>query len=157
MQPSFNNWYEKKMYATPALTEETEWVEQFLKEISTVAVVGVSRNKTKDSYFVARYLQRAGYDIIPVNPTADEILGKPAHADLRSIDKPVDVVNMFLRPDFISEAVDQALELNPKCIWLQLGTGSHEGLEDKISQSGARLIQKRCMKVDHQFLIRDRS
>ena len=157
MQTSFNSWYDRKMYATPELAEETRWVEQFLNGIHKIAVVGVSRKTTKDSYYVARYLQRAGYQIIPVNPTADKILGEPAHADLRSIKGSVDVVNMFLRPDHVAEAVDQALELNPRCIWLQLGTGSHAGLVDRISQYGIRLIQNRCMKVDHQFLIRDRN
>ena len=156
MQPSFNNWYNSKMYATPHLAEETRWVASFLEDANSVVVVGISRKPTKDSYYVGRYLQRAGYQIVPVNPTADAILGEKAYPDIRSINKNVDVVDIFLRPEFIPEAVEQALELNPRCIWLQLGTGSHPELESLIEEAGAKLIQNRCIKVDHQFLIRDK-
>ena len=155
MQSSFSNWYHRKMFATPALAEETRWVGQLLPDISTVAIVGISRKQTKDSYYVGRYLQRAGYNIIPVNPTADELLGEPAYSDLSSIQEPVDVVDIFLRPEHIEAAVDQALALRPRCIWLQLGTGTHNLPQERLHKHGARLIQNRCIKVDHQFLIRD--
>lgn len=154
MKPSFNNWYDSKMYATPELAEETEWIESFLTQISTIAIVGISRNRNKDSYYVGRYMQRAGYNIIPVNPTADEILGETAYPDLVSVNQRVDVVDIFLRPEHISDAVDQALKLQPRCIWLQLGTGTHPELEDQLSKTGIKMIQNRCIKVDHQFLIR---
>ncbi len=156
MRNTFSGWYEKKMRATPELSEETDKIETQLDNIKTIAIVGISRNKHKDSYFVGRYLQNAGYNIIPVNPGADEILGNMAYPDLKSIPVDIDAVDVFIKPEHISKVVDQALEIDPKIIWLQLGTGNHPEEVEKANKKGVMLIQNRCMKVDHQFLIRDR-
>ena len=144
------------MRATPELSAETDAIESYLDKIKTIAIVGISRNKHKDSHFVGRYLNNAGYTIIPVNPGADEILGEKAYSDLRSIPKKVDAVDVFIKPEHVSQVVDQALEINPKIIWLQLGTGDHPEEVKKAEEVGVKMIQNRCMKVDHQFLIRDR-
>jgi len=154
LRSTFNDWYDKKMRATTKLSNETDEVEQLLEEIQTIAIVGISRNQHKDSHYVGRYLQNAGYKIIPVNPGADEILGEKAWPDLKSIPEEVDVVDIFIRPDYIPKVVDQALEIDPKVIWLQLGTGEHPEQKKKAEKAGKKLIQNRCMKVDHQFLIR---
>lgn len=144
------------MRATPELSAETDRAEQTLAEASTIAVVGLSRSFHKDSQFVARYLKNAGYTIVPVNPSADEILGEKAYPDLRSIPFAVDVVDVFLPPEIIGEAVDQVLELDPKprAIWLQLGTGKQPDQIEKVNGSGIEIYENRCIKVDHQFLIR---
>ena len=110
------------MRATEELSAETDLAEELLEEISTIAVVGLSRSFHKDSQFVARYLQNAGYKIVPVNPGADEILGEQAYPDLKSIPFEVGAVDVFLPPKILPQAVDQALEIEPKAIWLQLGT-----------------------------------
>ena len=144
------------MRATPELTEETDRIEEFLDDIKSIAIVGISRNRHKDSYYVGSYLKRAGYKIYPVNPGADEILGLKAYPDLNSIPDPVDAVDIFIKPEFVAEIVDQALELNPKIIWLQLGVGSHPKQVEIAKEQGITLVQNRCIKVDHQFLIRDR-
>jgi predicted CoA-binding protein len=123
MKSTFNNWYDKKMRATDELSAETDRAEKLLEDISTIAVVGLSRSFHKDSQFVARYLQNAGYKIVPVNPGADEILGEKAYSDLHSIPFDIDAVDVFLPPKLLPKAVDQALEIKPKAIWLQLGTG----------------------------------
>lgn len=156
MKSTFNNWYDKKMRATDELNAETNRAEETLGDISTIAIVGLSRSFHKDSQFVARYLQNAGYNIVPVNPNADEILGKKAYPDLKSIPHSVEVVDVFLPPDHIHKAVDQALELDPKprAIWLQLGTGEQPEEIKKVKGSGIELYENRCIKVDHQFLIR---
>ena len=156
MKSTFNNWYDKKMRATEALNIETNRAEETLDNISTIAIVGLSRSFHKDSQFVARYLQNAGYDIVPVNPNANEILGKTAYPDLTSIPHPIDVVDVFLPPEHIHKAVDQALELNPKprAIWLQLGTGEQPEEIKKVEGTGIEIYENRCIKVDHQFLIR---
>ncbi|WP_199535470.1 CoA-binding protein [Rhodohalobacter sp. SW132] len=156
MRSTFNSWYEKKMRATPELSEETDTIENWLDNIKTIAIVGISRNRYKDSHFVGRYLQNAGYNIIPVNPGADEILGNKAYPDLKSIPETVDAVDVFISPDYVPEVVNQALEIDPKVIWLQLGTGDHPDEKQKAEEAGTLLVQNRCMKVDHQFLIRDR-
>lgn len=143
------------MFATPELAEETNWIKSVLPEIQTIAIVGLSSNPHKDSHYVGRYLQKEGYKIIPVNPGADEILGEKSYKDLSSLPEKPDVVNVFIRPDFVPAVVEQALETQTPLIWLQLGTGEHPDLEKEVAEKGSRLIQKRCIKVDHQFLIRD--
>ena len=154
MKSTFNNWYDKKMRANEELSAETDRAEELLEEISVIAVVGLSRSFHKDSQFVARYLQNAGYKIVPVNPGADEILGEKAYPDLKSIPFEVDAVDIFLPPELLPEAVDQALEINPKAIWLQLGTGENPKEKAKAKEAGIPLFENRCIKVDHQFLIR---
>lgn len=142
------------MRADEELSAETDQAEELLEEIATIAVVGLSRSFHKDSQFVARYLQNAGYTIIPVNPGADEILGEKAYPDLESIPFEVDAVDIFLPPELISEAVDQAINIEPKGIWLQLGTGPNPKEKQKAELAGIPLFENRCIKVDHQFLIR---
>lgn len=157
MKSTFNNWYESKMRANPELSEETDRAGQLLEEIESVAIVGISRNRHKDSHYVGRYLQNAGYRIVPVNPGADEILGEQAYADLSEIPHPVDVVDIFIRPEHIAKVVDDAIKIHPKAIWLQLGTGTHNEVGEKVKEAGIEFYQNRCMKVDHQFLIRDKN
>lgn len=154
MEPVFRTWYERKMLATPELVEETRVVENILRTIKTIAIVGISKNEHKDSHYVGRYLQRAGYRIIPVNPTASAILGERCYPDLASVPFPVDVVDIFRKPEEAVAVVEQALLLHPTVVWLQLGVGTHEEAVRKATEAGCILIQNRCMKVDHQFLIR---
>lgn len=156
MRTTFNNWYDKKMRATEELSAETDRAEETLSAISTIAIIGLSRSFHKDSQFVGRYLQNAGYTIVPVNPNANGILGEKAYPDLKSIPFPVEAVDVFLAPDIIPEAVEQALKLDPqpRAIWLQLGTGENPEAAKKVNGSGVELYQNRCIKVDHQFLIR---
>ncbi len=154
MKTTFNNWYDTKMYATPELVEETARVEQILENVRVIAIVGISKNPQKDSHFVGRYLQKAGYTIVPVNPTASDILGETTYPDLKSIPFPVDVVDIFRKPEDVPATVYEALSIGAKIVWLQLGTGTHEELKTIVKEQGSELIQNRCIKVDHQFLIR---
>jgi len=154
MKSTFNNWYDKKMRATEELSAETDRAEELLDKISTIAIVGLSRSFHEDSQFIGRYLQNAGYTIVPVNPGADEILGEKAYPDLESIPFGVDAVDVFLPPKIIPAAVDQAISIQPKGIWLQLGTGKNPGEKTKAEEAGIPLFENRCIKVDHQFLIR---
>lgn len=157
MRNTFNSWYDKKMRATPELSEETDTIEHWLDNIKNIAIVGISRNRHKDSHFVGRYLQKAGYNVIPVNPGADEILGNKAYSDLKSVPDKIDAVDVFVKPEYVTEVVEQALGVNPKIIWLQLGVGEHPKEVEKAQNRGVMMVQNRCMKVDHQFLIRDRN
>lgn len=154
MRKTYNDWYLKKMRATEELSRETDQVEQLLEKVQTIAIVGISRNRHRDSQYVARYLQNAGYKIVPVNPAADEILGEKSYPDLQSIPFPVDVVDIFRRPEDIPDVINEALSINPKVIWLQLGTGTHPEERKKVESENITFVQKRCIKVDHQFLIR---
>lgn len=154
MKSTFGNWYEKKMLATDELAEETKQIKSLLGEVQHIAIVGISKNETKDSNFVGRYLKKAGYKIYPVNPTATEILGEICYPDLKSIPVPVDVVDVFRKPEDIPTVVEEAFEIQPRVIWLQLGTGEHPQLKETSESKGIRFVQKRCIKADHQFLIR---
>ncbi|HEX6982886.1 MAG TPA: CoA-binding protein [Balneolaceae bacterium] len=159
MRSTFTDWYNHKMRSTEELKAETTRAEKTLGEISSIAIIGLSRSFYKDSQFVGRYLQNAGYQIVPVNPGADEILGEKAYSDLQSIPFPVDVVDVFLPPKVISKAVDQALKLSyqPRAIWLQLGTGKHPEEVEKVKKTGIEIYENRCIKADHQFLIRPKN
>ncbi len=157
MKSTFSSWYFKKVYATPSLKKETDWVQSFLPGEKTIAVVGLSRNIHKDSYYVARYLKYAGNQIVPVNPVADEILSEKSYSSLTSIPFPVDIINVFVRPEGIPAVVDQALQTSAQVVWIQPGTGHHPEQEARLAAAGKRLIQQRCLKADHQFLVRDLS
>jgi predicted CoA-binding protein len=157
MKTTFNSWYDTKMYATPELAAETARVEQLLEQIRVIAIVGISKNPQKDSHFVGRYLQKAGYTIVPVNPGATEILGETCYPDLASIPFPVDAVDIFRKPEDVPATIHEALAIGARLVWLQLGTGSHEEHIPTVKEHGAELIQNRCMKVDHQFLIRPKT
>ncbi|MTI87125.1 MAG: CoA-binding protein [Balneolaceae bacterium] len=157
MKGTFNNWYTTKTQATEELARESREIETLLENIRAIAIVGISRNPHRDSQYVGKYLKSAGYKVVPVNPAADTILGEKSYPNLQSIPFSIDVVDIFRRPKDIPAVVDEALSINPKAIWLQLGTGSHPKLQKKVESAGSRLIQKRCIKVDHQFLIRPKN
>ena len=144
------------MRSTPQLSEETDRVQELLKEIKTIAIVGISRNRHKDSRYVGSYLKRAGYKIIPVNPNADTILGETSYPDLESIPENVDAVDVFLPEEWMPEIIEQSIPLEPRAIWLQLGTGKHPEKAGFAKNKNLMIVQNRCMKVDHQFLVRDK-
>lgn len=154
MEPTYRDWYEKKNYATEELARETEVALNILKETKKIAVVGLSKDRHKDSQFVARYLQNAGITIVPVNPTADEIMGEKVYKSVKDIPFEVDVIDVFLKPELIPAFIDDALSLKPKAIWLQLGTGKQPEAVEKAKLAEIPLFENRCIKVDHQFLIR---
>ncbi len=145
------------MFATDDLANETNTIANWLGSVKNIAIVGISKNPTKVSYFVGKYLKKAGYTIFPVNPTADEILGEKCYASLGDIPVKIDVVNGFRRPEDIPTVFEEAINLSPSAIWLQLGTGTHPELDKRSKELGITFVQKRCIKADHQFLIRDKS
>ncbi len=113
-----------------------------------VAIVGLSGNELRASNFVGRYLERNGYEVIPVNPREDSILGKKSYASLTEIPGPVDTVDVFRQPGAVSEIAHDAVSIGAKCLWLQFGVISEEGAEIAESR-GLEVIMDRCMKVEH--------
>ncbi|MHA1453943.1 MAG: CoA-binding protein [Promethearchaeota archaeon] len=97
-----------------------------LNESKTIAVVGMSKNPEKAAHRIPKYLKDAGYKVIPVNPTAKEILGEKAYAKLEDIPEQVDIVDVFRPSEHTPEVVKSAVKLNPKLIWLQLGISNKE-------------------------------
>jgi predicted CoA-binding protein len=116
----------------------------------TIALVGASPNWNRPSYFVMRYLQRKGFRVIPVNPRAlgETILGETVYPDLESIPVPVDVVDVFRRPDEVPEIARSAVQIGAKVLWLQLGIRSPEG-GTLAGLAGLTFIEDHCMKIEY--------
>ncbi len=113
-----------------------------------VAIVGLSSNELRASNFVGFYLQRHGYQIVPVNPRETEILGEKSYPSLLDIPEPVDVVDVFRDPAAVPEIATQAVEIGAKALWLQFGVISEEGI--RIAEAGGLdVIVDRCIKIEH--------
>ena len=116
-----------------------------------IAVVGLSDDPSRPSYGVARYLQSVGKQIIPVNPNCDQVLGEKCYPTLEAIPDPVDVVDVFRRPQFCADVARSAVAIGAKGVWLQSGIVSEEA-EQVAREVGIDFVQDRCMKVDHMFM-----
>jgi predicted CoA-binding protein len=113
-----------------------------------VAIVGLSDNELRASNFVGRYLLMHGYEVIPVNPTAEDILGQACYASLTDIPGPVDTVDVFRKPDAVPDIARDAVAIGAKCLWLQYNVISDEGAA--IAEAGGvDVVMDRCMKVEH--------
>jgi predicted CoA-binding protein len=113
-------------------------LKQLLTDLHTIAVVGISTNPGKDSHMVAAYLKKHGYRIIPVNPGADDVLGEKSYPDLRSIPEPVDIVDVFRRPEFLPEIAEQAVAIQAKVLWMQKGISNEEAA--RIAKQGGLTV-----------------
>jgi len=120
-------------------------------EMKRIAVVGLSSDPSRPSYDVARYLQRQGYTIIPVNPKETEVLGEKSYPTLSDIPEPPDVVDVFRRPEYVGEIVDEAIKVGAKAVWLQLGVINEEAAR-KAREAGLLVVMDRCMKIEHHML-----
>jgi len=113
-----------------------------------VAIVGLSTNELRASNFVGRYLMYHGYEVVPVNPRAELILGQKSYARLTEIPEPVDIVDVFRQPDAVPEIAADAVSIGAECLWLQFGVISTVGAE--IAKAGGLdVVMDRCMKVEH--------
>jgi uncharacterized protein len=130
---------------------DNELLKDILIPARTIAVVGLSRSSGKESHVVARYLQGQGYRIIPVNPSAEELLGEKSYPDLLSIPESVDIVNIFRPSSAVMPIALQAVEINSGSIWMQVGIVHHEAAR-LAAQAGLRVVMDRCIMVDHQKL-----
>lgn len=130
--------------------------DQMMKDIllsaKTIASVGLSSNQEKESYWIVLYLKEQGYRIIPVNPTADEILGEKAYPDLESIPEKIDVVQVFRKPEDVPPVVDSAIKVGAKVVWMQEGI-VHEGAAQKAREAGLQVVMDACMRMTHRRLI----
>ena len=119
-----------------------------LRAARTVAIVGLSKDPLRPSNFIGFYLKRHGYTIVPVNPRETEILGEKSYPSLKDIPFPVDVVDVFRRPDAVPDIARAAVAIGATALWLQFGVISPEGA--RIAEDGGlAVIMDRCMKVEH--------
>ncbi len=117
-----------------------------------VAVVGISRDPSKEAHIVPRYLMEKGYNIIPVNPFADEILGKKVYKSLKDLDESIDIVDVFRPSEHVYDVVKDAIEHgNVKVIWLQLGIYNKEAIEE-ATRHGMKVVYNRCMMQEYKRL-----
>ena len=119
--------------------------------LSHVAVVGMSKNDNKAAHYVPKYLSENGFDIIPVNPTTDEILGKKCYPSISDVDGDIDIVDVFRPSDLVLPVVEDAIKKNPKVIWLQEGIHNPEA-EEMARKKGIKVVFNRCMLAEHQRL-----
>ncbi len=133
------------------LTADGE-IRELLKTSRTIAVVGLSDNPSRASNRVSRYMKREGYTIIPVNPGINEALGARAYPDLKSVPGPVDIVNIFRRPEFIPDIVDAAIAVKAKAVWMQLGIILDEAAR-RASDAGLQVVMDQCIMVEHSRLL----
>jgi predicted CoA-binding protein len=120
-------------------------------EGKTIAVVGLSSDPMRPSYGVAAYLQRQGHRIIPVNPNEREVLGEPAYPTLRDIPVPVDVVDVFRRPEYVPAIVDDAIAIGAPVLWLQFDV-VHPDAAHRAQAAGLAVVMDRCLKIEHARL-----
>ena len=124
---------------------------RILTDYKRVAIVGLSDDWSRPSNFAAKYLLDHGFEVIPVNPKYDEILGQKCYPDLRDIPAPVDVVDLFQRVERVPPFVDQAIEIGARVVWLQLGI-VHEESAQKARDAGLEVVMDRCMKIEYARL-----
>jgi uncharacterized protein len=122
--------------------------ERILESARTIAVVGLSADPGRPSHGVARYLQRAGYRIIPVNPNVDGVLGERAYPSLRELTDPVDVVEVFRRSEFVGPIVDDAIAIRARAVWLQDGV-IDEAAAERARAAGLDVVMDDCMMRRH--------
>jgi predicted CoA-binding protein len=121
-----------------------------LKQVSTIAVVGLSANWYRPSYFAAKYMQEHGYRIIPVNPAYEnqEILGERCYARLSDIPEKIDLVDCFRKSETIEPLAQEAIHIGAKVLWLQLGV-ENEKAEVLAKAAGLEVVRDRCVKIEH--------
>lgn len=124
-------------------------IADILHNTKTIAVVGLSDNPLRPSHGVAAYMQAHGYRIIPVNPRISEALGEKAYSSLLDVPDKIDLVNIFRRPQFVEEIVDQAIHLKVPGVWMQEEV-IHEKAAHKARQEGLFVVMDRCILLEHR-------
>lgn len=124
-----------------------------LQRARVIAVVGLSNSPLRPSHGVSAYMQTHGYRIIPVNPNIDEALGEKSFPSLLEVTEPVDIVNIFRRPQFVEDVVDQAIQKKIPAIWMQEDV-THERAAEKARQAGIFVVMDRCILKEHQARFR---
>jgi len=133
--------------------EDDATLTRILRETKTIAVVGASAKPWRDSNSIAEFLLLKGYDVIPVNPNYEEVLGKKCYPSLQSVPCRIDLVDVFRNPEGVEEIVESAIEIKARSIWLQLGV-VHVGGAKKAEQAGLSVVMDRCIAVDYRRLMK---
>ena len=143
------NWQDNLVY-------DSERIRELLVDTKTIAVLGIKTEVQagQPAFYVPKYMQSAGFKIIPVPvyfPDATQILGEKVYRQLADIPVEVDMVNVFRRPQDIPPHLEDILAKNPKSVWMQLGI-SHDAVAEELAKAGIKVVQDRCLMVDHRYL-----
>jgi len=134
--------------------EKDNYSDSEIKQIlsmKNVAVVGMSRDPSKDAHLIPKYLINNGYNVIPVNPTADEILGRKCYKSLLDVPDKIDIVDVFRPSEHVPPIVKDAIAKSVKVVWMQLGISNKEATQE-ASQHGIKVVYNRCMLQEHKRL-----
>lgn len=136
----------------PTVNSNNDEIKTILNDVKTIAVLGLSPDKTKDSYRVAEYLKNAGYTVIPVYPKEETILGEKVYRSLGEIPFSVDMVNIFRKPDALDTIADECIARGDvKVFWAQKGIVNNDAAE-KAKSAGMRVVQNHCSMVEHRLI-----
>ncbi len=139
-------------------TNTPDQIAELLRSARTIAVVGIKDHPTEDAFRVPKYMQEAGYRIVPINPKFKTVLDEACHRDLTTIgedaDDAIDIVNLFRASEHIAGHIDEILALAPlpRAVWMQLGI-HHGPSAQRLREAGIEVIQDRCIMVDHKRLV----
>jgi uncharacterized protein len=133
------------------MSDDISSLRRILKNCQTIAVVGLSAEWHRPSFFAAKYMQEHGYRIVPVNPKYPEILGEKCYASLTDIPFPVDMVDMFRKPQDVLPIAQDAVKIGAKCLWQQLGVENLEAAA-LAEKAGLDSVMNRCVKIEHARL-----
>jgi predicted CoA-binding protein len=128
--------------------QDPQAIQRVLYNAKTVAIVGLSKNQLRASFFVGYYLKRHGYRVIPVNPREAEILGEKSFKSLLDVPVPIDIVNVFRAPDALPAIAADAVKISAGTLWCQFGVINEEGA-CAATAGGVSVIMDRCIKVEH--------
>ncbi len=128
--------------------QDPQTIQRVLHTSKTIAIVGLSNNELRASYFVGYYLKRHGYRVIPVNPRESEILGEKSYPSLGDVPEPVDVVDVFRAPDALPGIAQESVAIGAKALWCQFGVINEEGARI-AEEGGLTVIMDLCLKIEH--------
>jgi predicted CoA-binding protein len=134
------------------ISDDPEQVRRVLQGSRRIVVVGCSPKPARDSHAVAKYLLEAGYDVVPVNPGCDAILGQKCYPDLPSVPGKPDLVDVFRKSEAVPPIAEQAVASGAECLWLQMGV-VHEEAARRTSEAGLYVVMDRCIMVAHKMLL----
>jgi hypothetical protein len=130
------------------MADDIATLRRILRTSRTIAIVGLSAEWHRPSFFAAKYLQEHGYRVIPVNPRYDKILGERCHATLATIEIPVDIVDVFRRSEDVMPIAEEAIAIGAKCLWQQIGV-RNEVAAALAASAGLEVVMNRCVKIEH--------
>jgi predicted CoA-binding protein len=134
------------------MADDIASLRRILATSKTIAIVGLSADWFRPSYFAAKYMQEHGYRIVPVNPRYETVLNEPCYRTLREIPEPVDIVDVFRRTEDVGPIADEAIAIGAKVLWQQLGV-KNAAAAAKVEAAGLESVMDRCVKIEHARLL----